>query len=155
MGAYFITFCKTLYSYKWLSSWFFSPAAEEFGKRTSSPLLFCLAELSRGLTKLHTRVLVQTISSPRDCTPPSQYLYAYGVFIFIRGDARSLNNLMCFLECYSRFFINKDRIFLFHSAHAIQRKDFIQSIWGFQAGSFPFNYLGVPIFKGHLKRIYF
>lgn len=90
-----------------------------------SPLLVCLAKdvLSRGLTNLHTRGLVKPISSPRDCTPPSHCLYANDVFVFTRGDVRSLNNLMCFLDCYSRSsgqYINKDKSFFYSGSHAFK-----------------------------------
>ncbi|KAJ4715617.1 Ribonuclease H [Melia azedarach] len=122
-----------------------------------SPLLFCLAEdvLSRGISHLQKSGIMLPISTPRGCPPISYVLYADDVFIFSRGDQRSLSSLCQFLDAYSLASgqcINKDKSLFFLGKSANHRRRQIQSILGFAEGSIPFVYLGVPIFKGCPRR---
>lgn len=122
-----------------------------------SPLLFCLAEevLSRGITHLRQIGAILPISAPRRCHPISHVLYADDVFIFCRGDQKSLRALNDFLEDYGEASgqrINRDKCVFFLGKTATSRLAGIKAILGFENGTLPFTYLGVPIFKGCPKR---
>ena len=70
-----------------------------------SPLLFCLAEevLSRGISKLVNDKKILNMASPKGYLTPSHILYADDIFIFCRGDIKSLRNLSTFLKTYGDF----------------------------------------------------
>nr|ABN09154.1 RNA-directed DNA polymerase (Reverse transcriptase) [Medicago truncatula] len=88
-----------------------------------SPLLFCLAEdvLSRSLTKLVEQGKLKQMRGTRNCLVPSHILYADDIMIFCNGGISDA------------------------------RLQQLINVIGFNKGSFPFNYLGVPIFKGKPK----
>lgn len=122
-----------------------------------SPLLFCIAEevLSRGILALHNSGKITPISKPRRCPNITHVMYADDVFIFCRGDIKSLTNLMQLLEDYrfaSGQITNRSKSYFYVGKSAIARKEIIKASLGFLEGSLPFNYLGVPIFKGCPKR---
>lgn len=82
-------------------------------------------------------------------------LYADDIFIFCRGDKKSLTSLNNFLEVYSQSFeqqIKKIKSLFILGNFARPRTALIKSIFDFVEGSLPFNYLGVPIFIGCPKR---
>lgn len=122
-----------------------------------SPILFCIAEdfLSRGLAKLFSEKKISTITTPRNCSAPSHVLFSDDIFVFCRADARSLNNLNTFLGHYaaaSGQIVNCNKSSFFLGSRSQHRKDAVASILNFSEGSLPFNYLGIPIFKGKPKR---
>lgn len=118
-----------------------------------SLLLFCLAEdvPSRGISHLVNSGFLKTISGPKNSTAPSHVLYADDVLVFCKGSKRNLQALMRLFEVYSRasgqhLSLNKCK---FYTGSASPSKIAnLSAILGFSAGSLPFNYLGVPIFKG-------
>ena len=125
-----------------------------------SPLLFCLAEevLSRGILRLVDMGHVQAISSPRAVKVPSHVLFADDIMVFCKGDKRSLLNLMAFFEEYglnSGQLVNKTKSHVYLGKSALHRRTLIYSWLGVSVGKLPFMYLGVPIFVGRPKRIYF
>ncbi|PRQ58253.1 putative RNA-directed DNA polymerase [Rosa chinensis] len=125
-----------------------------------SPLLFCLAEevLSRGILRLVDMGHVQAISSPNAMKVPSHVLYADDIMVFCKGDKRSLLNLMAFFEEYelnSGQLVNKTKSHVYLGRSAVHRRTPIYSWLGVPMGKLPFMYLGVPIFVGRPKRIYF
>lgn len=83
-------------------------------------------------------------------------LFADDIFIFCRGDTKSLFELTASLEEHgktSRQRVNKAKsVFFFMGQTVSTRKHNIQTIFRFAEGSLPFKYLGVPIFKGCPKR---
>lgn len=67
---------------------------------------------------------------------------------FVEG---SLNNLVAFINSYSEAsgqLVNKSQSSYFLGKNSMHRKDIVASILGFNEGSLPFTYLGVPVFKG-------
>ncbi|KAL6146659.1 hypothetical protein ACLB2K_057337 [Fragaria x ananassa] len=125
-----------------------------------SPLLFCLAEevLSRGILRLVDLGHVQTISSPRAVKVPSHVLFADDIMVFCKGDKRSLVSLMAFFEEYginSGQLVSKAKTRVYLGKSAVHRRTLINSWLGVPVGKFPFFYLGVPIFVGRPKRIFF
>ncbi|KAK9943242.1 hypothetical protein M0R45_008856 [Rubus argutus] len=125
-----------------------------------SPLLFCLAEevLSRGLSLLVNNSKLKRIAALRTTSPPTHVLFADDVMVFIQGNARYLRVLMRFMEeyaCNSSQEVNKDKSFLFLGKFTVPWQHNIQSILGIKVGTLPFTYLGVPIFRGRPKSVYF
>ncbi|XP_062013933.1 uncharacterized protein LOC133730332 [Rosa rugosa] len=125
-----------------------------------SPILFCLAEevLSRGLTKLAEDGRTDLMSAPLGITPPSHVLFADDIMVFMRGTKRSLRNLMLFMEEYglnSGQRINRAKSLVFLGKYASRRRFIIRKFLGVKQGSLPFTYLGVPIFQGRPKKLYF
>ena len=125
-----------------------------------SPILFCLAEevLSRGISKLVEEGHIDLLSAPLGITPPSHVLFANDIMVYMRGTKRSLKTLMHFMEEYglnSGQQINKAKSLVFLGKYAYRRRAIIRKILGVRPGSLPFTYLGVPIFQGRPRRIYF
>ncbi|CAL0327859.1 unnamed protein product [Lupinus luteus] len=124
-----------------------------------SPLLFCLAEdvFSRGLMKLHEQGKIHLISGPRNIATPTHVLYADDILIFCKGvkrEIRALNNLISSYGDASGQHINQTKC-KFYSTSSNHRKIANLSSWlGFNAGSLPFTYLGVPLFRGKPKSIH-
>ena len=64
-----------------------------------SHLLFCLVEeiFSRGISKLVNDKKILHMASPQGYLTPSHILYVDDIFVFCRGDIKSLKNLSIFL----------------------------------------------------------
>jgi mannosylglycoprotein endo-beta-mannosidase len=124
-----------------------------------SPLLFCLAEevLSRGITRLVSQGILQLIKGTRDVCVPSHSFYADDLLIFCKGYLSGLRALKDLFETYalaSGQVINNLKSTIIAGAIAPRRLDDIIQLLQFNTGSLPFNYLGVPIFKGRPKVIH-
>ncbi|XP_019423006.1 PREDICTED: uncharacterized protein LOC109332480 [Lupinus angustifolius] len=124
-----------------------------------SPLLFCLAEevLSRGIQHLVNDHKISTISGPNGLATPSHVLYADDVLIFCKGIKRELQCLQNLNRDYAHSsgqHINISKCKFYTGNVSARKIATLTSFLGFSAGSFPFNYLGVPIFKGRPKRIH-
>ena len=65
-----------------------------------SPLLFCLAEevLSRCIFKLVNDKKILNMACSQGYLTPSHILYVDDIFVFCRGDNKSLRNLSIFLK---------------------------------------------------------
>ncbi|XP_019431610.1 PREDICTED: uncharacterized protein LOC109338761 [Lupinus angustifolius] len=123
-----------------------------------SPLLFCLAEdvLSRGITSLVVSKKLSTISGPNGIATPSHVLYADDILIFCKGAKRDLLHLRQLLDDYGQAsgqIINPSKC-KFYSNATPRKAANISSYLGFNAGSLPFTYLGVPLFKGKPRKIH-
>jgi len=121
-----------------------------------SPLLFCTAEdvLSRSITKLVQEGKLELISSSRHHQLPSHILYADDVMIFCKGKLSSVQALKDLFLTYagcSGQHINPSKSTIFSGSLSTGRLNHLVNLLGFNVGSFPFNYLGVPIFKGKPK----
>ena len=55
---------------------------------------------------------------------------------------------------YSRQRINKNKSKFYTSNMSMARKQALASLTGFQHGSLPFTYLGIPLFKGKPKVVH-
>ncbi|TXG51586.1 hypothetical protein EZV62_024110 [Acer yangbiense] len=126
----------------------------------SSPLLFCLAEeaFSHSLSDLFHNGLLKPITALKGCFPPIQLLYVYDIFIFYRVDSRSLNTLKDFFDSYgvaSSQLVSSDKSSYFRGQYSFARKAIMESMIGFKEGTFPFVYLGVLLFYGSSRGVYF
>ncbi|KAK2411057.1 hypothetical protein QL285_046381 [Trifolium repens] len=125
-----------------------------------SPLLFCLAEevLSRGISKLVTDGNIELIKGARNTFVPSHCLYADDIMVFCSGKISSLNALKNLFVRYANCsgqVINAAKSTIYSGGISQTRLDSIVNIFGFKVEALPFNYLGVPIFKGRPKASYF
>jgi hypothetical protein len=120
-----------------------------------SPLLFCIAKevLSRGLAKLVEDGKLDLIKGSRHSLVPSHCLYVDDIMVFCGGKTFgiiALKNLFTRYAICSGQIINATKSTIFSGGISQVRLDNL-----FKVGSFPFNYLGVPIFKGRPKANYF
>jgi len=125
-----------------------------------SPLLFCLAEevISRSLTRHVVNGKLKLMHGTRDIAIPSHILYADDMMIFCKGTISNLNCLKNIFLAYaetSGHMVNPHKSSIYGGSISNHRLNHIANISGFKIGSFPFTYLGVPIFKGKPKKILF
>jgi hypothetical protein len=125
-----------------------------------SPLLFCLAEevFSRGISKLVVDGNMELIKGSRNSLVPSHCLYANDIMVFCSGKLsciQALKNLFVRYANCSGQIINAAKSTIYSGGISQPRLNNIVNNNGFNVGSFPFNYLGVPIFKGKPKARFF
>ena len=125
-----------------------------------SPLLFCLAEevISRSLTRNVINGNLKLIHGTRDIAVPSHIIYADDMMIFCKGTSSNLNCLKNIFLAYAETsgqMVNPQKSSIFAGSITNRRLNHIASILGFKIGTFPFTYLGVPIFRGKPKKSYF
>jgi hypothetical protein len=118
-----------------------------------SPLLFCLAEdvLSRHISKLVAEGKIIPIKGTRQVHVPSHSFYADDLMIFCKGNMNGLRELKCLFNSYaleSGQVINSSKSTIFSGSITPRRLALMVQLLNFSIGSLPFNYLGVPIFKG-------
>lgn len=121
-----------------------------------SPLLFCLAEevMSRSITKLVRKGTLSLIQGSRNNPAPSHILYADDIMIFCKGTAANIHALTDLFINYSQVseqFVNPQKSLIFARSISPLRLTNISHQIGFNIGTLPFTYLGVPIFKGKPK----
>jgi len=121
-----------------------------------SLLLFCLAEdvLSRSITKLVAEGKLDLIKGTMHILVPSHTFYADDLMIFCKGKMSGLNNLKDLFHRYalnSGQVINYSKSTIYSNSISTDRMNRIVQLLNFNIGTFPFNYLGVPIFKGKPK----
>jgi hypothetical protein len=125
-----------------------------------SPLLFCLAEdvLSRAITFLVNQEHLMQIKGTRNVIVPSHSFYADDLFIFCKGNLSGIKALKALFSQYaleSGQVISPNKSTIFTGSITPGRLALIVQELNFKVGSIPFNYLGVPIFKGKPKASYF
>jgi hypothetical protein len=125
-----------------------------------SPLLFGLAAevLSRGLSKLVMDGQLKTLKGTRSINIPSHILYADDVMLFCKGNSSNIQVLSNFFARYAEIsgqVINPQKSTIFVGSMTSTRLQSIADSLGFNIGTLPFLYLGVPIFKGKPKASYF
>lgn len=125
-----------------------------------SHLLFILAQhiLSHNIQSeiAHSRISAYKVG--RYEVSLSHLLYADNVFIFTNGAARSLKNLIALLHEHEKFsgqLINKGKSGFYMHDKFQHRAPIIARATGLQRKEFPLIYLGVPIYYGRMKAIYF
>lgn len=124
-----------------------------------SPLLFCTVEdvLSRGIAKQVQEGKVELINGSRQQYIPSHTLYADDVMVFCKGKITCINELKQLFTDYANCsgqLINPSKSLIFSNSIFEPRMQNIVNQLGFNIGSLPFTYLGVPIFKGRPKAAY-
>ncbi|GAU47191.1 hypothetical protein TSUD_350560 [Trifolium subterraneum] len=125
-----------------------------------SPLLFCLAEevLSRGIAKLVSDGSTDLIKGSRNSLVPSHCLYADDIMVFCRGKLSYIQALKSLFIKYANCsgqIINAAKSTIYSGGITPSRLNIIVNNIGLNVGLFPFNYLGVPIFKGKPKATFF
>jgi mannosylglycoprotein endo-beta-mannosidase len=123
---------------------------------TLSPLLFCLAEevLSRSISRLVSQGNLNQIKGTRNVRVPSHSFYADDLMIFCKGSLNGLRHLKELFNIYaleSGQVINNSKSTIFSGSITQGRLNLIVQLFNFNLGSLPFNYLGIPIFKGKPK----
>lgn len=121
-----------------------------------SPLLFCIAEdvLSRSIAKLVQEGKLDLIKGTRHVSVPSHTFYADDLMIFCKGKLSGIKALKALVDSYasqSGQVINTAKSTIFSGSITQGRINLIVNILNFQIGSLPFNYLGIPLFKGKPK----
>jgi hypothetical protein len=118
-----------------------------------SPLLFCLAEdvLSRSISKLMSQGSLNQIKGTRNFLIPSHSFYADDLLIFCKGNLSVLKALKSLFDQYaveSGQVISTTKSTIFSGSITPGRLSLIVQLLNFNLGNIPFNYLGVPIFRG-------
>lgn len=121
--------------------------------------MFFLAEeaLSRGIDKLVEEGKVKLITSSRNIQVPSHCFYADDIMIYCKGNIGSLEALRDFFTKYVNSagqVISYRKSTIYSGGISPTRLQNIINLLGFTVGTLPFNYLGVPIFKGRPKACY-
>ncbi|KAI5407624.1 hypothetical protein KIW84_053757 [Lathyrus oleraceus] len=124
-----------------------------------SHLLFCLAEdvISRSISKLVSQGVLELIKSSRNNLVPSLIFYVDVVLIFCSGKMSNINSLKTGFQEYSMDYghcLNLGKSSIYSSLITESNVNSIIASSGFSRGSFPFNYLGILIFKGRIKYSY-
>ncbi|GAU13228.1 hypothetical protein TSUD_245980 [Trifolium subterraneum] len=117
-----------------------------------SPLLFFLAEevISRSITKLVREGKLKLIKGSRNMDVPSHILYADDFMLFCKA---SNSNVQALTDLFLRYAeisgqqVNPQKSFIYAGSISHSRLNQIADTFGFNIGSLPFTYLGVPIFK--------
>lgn len=94
------------------------------------------------------------ISASRHLKIPSHSFYADDLMLFCRGKISGLRALKDLFNRYameSGQVINHSKSTIFSASISQARIHQIQQLLNFSIGALPFNYLGVPIFKGKPK----
>lgn len=128
----------------------------ETGRPPLSPLLFCLVEdvLSRSISKLVEEDKLESIKGTRHIYVPSHTFYSDDLMIFCKGKLSGLNNLK---DLFHRYALNSGQVIncskstIYSNSISTARLNSIVQLLNFNIGTFPFNYLGVPIFKAKPK----
>ncbi|KAH6782217.1 hypothetical protein C2S51_007510 [Perilla frutescens var. frutescens] len=126
-----------------------------------SPSLFVLAVdyLSRILDRLICGDPIMRYRTMKRGFPVSHLSYADDIIIFTRADPDGLGRLVDCLEHYSLVsgqLVNREKSnFYIMEKFVPTWHHQIQSVCGYQRGSLPFTYLGVPIYRGFLKCSFF
>lgn len=123
-----------------------------------APFLFSLAEevLSRGMKMLVNEKKIAPMVSGR-ATSPSHLLYADDSIFFLNGALKGVKALKRLLEDYqlnSGQLVSQEKSRFFTGAMSLRRSTKIGEVLGMKAGNLPERYLGVPIFKGGVKKQY-
>lgn len=126
-----------------------------------SPLLFCLAEevLSRYISHAAETGDLIPIRAGRQTRVPTHLLYADDILLFCQASSRNCQSLSRIFEHYASISgqcvnYTKSKIFFGSQVPQALRRRIKRSI-GFSEGSLPFIYLGVPLFTGKPRRIFF
>ena len=125
-----------------------------------SPLLFCLAEevISRSITKLVREGELRLFLGSRNNPVPSHILYADDIMLFCKATNPNIQTLTELFQRYAQNsgqFVNPSKSFIYAGSINHHRLLNIAASTGFNIGSLPFTYFGVPIFRGKPKSIHF
>ncbi|XP_019256398.1 PREDICTED: uncharacterized protein LOC109234797 [Nicotiana attenuata] len=126
-----------------------------------SPALFILSAevLSRSLNKLYDDRQFRGFGMPKWSDPLNHLAYVDDTIIFASADPYSLQKIVDVLALYERTsgqLINKAKSsYYVHSKIAADLKNAVATFTGFSKGTFPFTYLGCPIFYTRRRKNYY
>jgi hypothetical protein len=128
--------------------------------RQGDPLSPLLAEevLSRSISILADKGMIDLIAASRNNSIPSHCFYADDLMVFCKEKMSSLGHLKFLFTRYatcSGQIMNIRKSFIYSGGITNNRMNNIVNLLGFNVGSLPFTYLGAPIFKGKPKGIHF
>ncbi|GAA0166985.1 hypothetical protein LIER_22019 [Lithospermum erythrorhizon] len=121
-----------------------------------SPALFILAEeyLLRALNQLYARYPQIAYNCGYGVKVPS-LAFADDVLIFSNGSKVAFSKVMEFLDHYQhisgQLVKTEKNTYILSSKASNARRSIVQRATGFRRGEAPFNYLGIPIYKGKKK----
>jgi len=113
---------------------------------------------SRSITKMVREGKLKLIIGYKDNPVPSHILYANDIMIFCKGINSNIQNLTDLFIKYAQVSsqcVNRAKSSIYAGAISNYRLSSIATQIGFNIGSLPFTYLGVPVFKGKPKNSYF
>lgn len=97
------------------------------------------------------------MAGPKACETPSHVLYADDIMVFCKGTKK---NVLVLMDLFKEYGAASGQLlslakcqFFTGSMFAARRRDLSDSM-GFTAGELPFNYLGVPLFRGKPKPVH-
>lgn len=125
-----------------------------------STLLFVIAQqiFFSNLKRAIHRHAITPYSIGRHDHPISHLFYADDVLIFTNGSACSLNNFMSLIHAYelsSGQKVNRQKSNFYLGSRAERRGGAIAQITRLEWRDFPLMYLGVPIFYGHPRAVFY
>ncbi|XP_059306340.1 uncharacterized protein LOC132057756 [Lycium ferocissimum] len=126
-----------------------------------SPTLFIIAAevLTRCLNKLHEKPSFIGYGMPKWSPQINHLSYAGDAILFYSGDGYSLNKMMKRLRKYEKAsgqLVNTDKsCYYVHHKVSARVNSKIKRHTNMRNGSFPFTYLGCPVFYGRRKQIYY
>ncbi|XP_031100850.1 uncharacterized protein LOC116004818 [Ipomoea triloba] len=144
-----------------VSCGFFKPSRGVKQGDPLSPLLFILVSeaLSRSLLLHYGSGLISPYETSFRCPIITHLGFADDIIIFANGGVNSLRNLSKVLKIYQQASgqkINSDKSFFITSKHCnLNRITAMEEILDMKRSSLPFRYLGVNIFQGRNKIIFY
>uniref|UniRef100_M1BM57 Reverse transcriptase n=1 Tax=Solanum tuberosum TaxID=4113 RepID=M1BM57_SOLTU len=126
-----------------------------------SPTLFIIAAevLARGLNNLNDDVDFKGYGMPKWSPPINHLSYADDTILFCSGEIKSIRKMMGVLRRYENIsgqMVNLNKSFFYlHDDTPLIVGMRLRRIAGIKQGSFPFIYLGCPVFYGRKRVSYF
>ncbi|KAF1882437.1 hypothetical protein Lal_00039085 [Lupinus albus] len=136
------------------------PALREKGAFQEQGALGLILELAKRVKSIVKERYLTVFNEGDDCSglqTPSHVLYADDILIFCKGLKSNLLALKRLIQDYataSGQHMNLAKCKFYTSCGNARRIQKLYEILGFSAGSLPFFYLGVPLFKGKPRRIH-
>ncbi|XP_059306203.1 uncharacterized protein LOC132057591 [Lycium ferocissimum] len=133
---------------------------QELGDPLSPTLFIIVAEvLARGLNKLHENAAFRGYGLPKWSPQINHLSYANDTIMFCSVESKSLKLMMKVLRNYEntpgQMINNAKSSFYVHEKTPVSVIGRVKRRTGMNKGSFPFTYLGCPIFYGRRKSVYF
>ncbi|KAF5201766.1 RNA-directed DNA polymerase (reverse transcriptase)-related family protein, partial [Thalictrum thalictroides] len=108
-----------------------------------------------GINALFNSATVKHMAYAGTCPGPTHILFVDDIVIFINGHMRGLRRLKKLLLAYQQSSgqsSNPGKSKLFLGAMSIDKKRKIEDFFDIKEGALPERYLGVPLFKGSVKK---
>jgi hypothetical protein len=113
--------------------------------------------LSRSISRLVDNGVLDLMRGTRHVNVPSHSFYADDLMVYCKGKLSSVKALKDLFNNYalqSGQVISNSKSTIFSGSITHGRLNLIVAVLNFKVGTLPFNYLGVPIFRGKPKSSY-